>query len=129
MLVGDAAGQIIPMTGAGVETAIYAGKTAGSVAAKAIQEDNTSKTRLEEYPEIFNQRWGKVIEGSKKMLNLYDRLNDEDLDMLSEIITPNQVQSLVYGDKVARNLIPLIFKAPRISLKILAKLYLQMGSL
>ena len=63
------------------------------------------------------------------MLNLYDSLNDKDLDKLSEIITPNQVQSLVYGDKVARNLTPLIIKAPRISLKILAKLYLQMGSL
>ena len=122
MLAGDAAGQIIPMTGAGVETAIYAGKTAGIVAAKAIKEDNISKTRLVEYPETFNKRWGKIIEDSKKMLNLFDILNDEDLDKLSEIITPNQVQSLANGDKVTRNLISLAFKAPKLAFKILAKL-------
>lgn len=56
------------------------------------------------------------------MLNLFDKLNDEDLNKLSEIITPSQVQSLANGDKVIRNLIPLAFKAPRLSLKILTKL-------
>ncbi len=122
MLAGDAAGQLIPMISAGVETAIYAGKTAGIIAAKAIQEDNTTKIRLGEYPETFNKRWGKIIEGSKKILNLFDVLNDEDLDKLSEIITPNQVQGLATGDKVTRNLISLAFKAPRLAFKILAKL-------
>ena len=117
MLAGDAAGQIIPMISAGVETGIYAGKTAGIVAAKAIQEDNTSETRLMEYPEIFNKRWGKVIEDSKKTLNLYDKLTDKDLNKLSEIITPKQVQSLATGEKVIRNLIQLIFKAPKLALK------------
>ncbi len=122
MLVGDAAGQLIPMMGAGVETSIYAGKIAGAVAVKAIQEGNTSKTRLEEYPETFNNRWGKIIEGSKKTLNLYDKLTDKDLNKLSEIITPNQVQSLANGENVVRALIQLIFKAPRLTLRILAKL-------
>ncbi|GAH08107.1 unnamed protein product, partial [marine sediment metagenome] len=113
MLVGDAAGQLIPMTGAGVKTSIYAGKIAGSVAVKAIQKGNTSKARLEEYPEIFNNRWGKVMDSSKKMLNLFDNLSDEDLNKLSEIITPNQVQSLANGDKVIRSLVSIIFKVPR----------------
>ena len=120
MLIGDAAGQLIPMTGAGVETAIYAGKTAGTVAAKAIQEGNTSKARLAEYPEIFNKRWGKIIEDSKKMLNLFDVINDEDLNKFSEIITPNQVQSLANGDKVTRILLSLAFQAPSLALKMVS---------
>jgi len=120
MLVGDAAGQTIPMTGAGVESAIHAGKIAGRVAAKAIQEGNTSKTRLEEYPEIFNHHWGKLMETSKRVLNIFDALNDEDLNKISEILTPEQVLSLAYGEKVLRSLVPLAFSAPRLALKILA---------
>jgi len=118
MLVGDAAGQIIPMTGAGVETSIDAGKIAGAVAVKAIQKGNTSKARLEEYPEIFNKRWGKIIDGSKKTLNLFDNLSDEDLNKISEVITPTQVQNLANGEKVIRSLVPLIFKAPQLALKL-----------
>jgi digeranylgeranylglycerophospholipid reductase len=121
MLIGDAAGQLIPMTGAGIETAIHAGKIAGNVAVRAIQENNVSKTRLAEYPEIFNNHWGKVIEGSKKMLNLFDNLDDNDLNKLSEIITPNQVKNLANGEKVIRSLIVLILKAPILTLKIIAR--------
>ena len=121
MLVGDAAGQIIPMTGAGIESAIYAGKIAGRVASKAIQEGDTSRTHLEEYPETFNRHWGKLMENSKRTLNIFDALNDEDLNKLSEIVTPEQVRSLVYGEKV-RNIVPLAFKAPRLALKILRAL-------
>jgi digeranylgeranylglycerophospholipid reductase len=119
MLVGDAAGQTIPMTGAGVESAIHAGKMAGRVASKAIQEGDTSKSRLEEYPETFNRHWGKLMENSKRTLNIFDALNDEDLNKVSEIITPEQVRSLAYGEIVLRNLVPIAFKAPRLALKIL----------
>jgi len=121
MLVGDAAGQTIPMTGAGVESAIHAGKMAGRVASKAIQEGDTSKSRLEEYPETFNRHWGKLMENSKRTLNIFDVLNDEDLNKIAEIVTPEQVKSLVYGENVTRVIINLAFKAPRLTLKILAR--------
>ena len=121
MLVGDAAGQTIPMTGAGVESAIHAGKMAGRVASKAIQEGDTSKTRLEEYPETFNRHWGKLMENSKRTLNIFNALNDEDLNKVSEIVTPEQVKSLVSGENVTRNIINLAFKAPRLTLKILVR--------
>lgn len=119
MLVGDAAGQTIPMTGAGVESAIHAGKIAGRIASKAIQEGDTSKTRLEEYPETFNRHWGKLMENSKRTLNIFDALTDTDLNKIPEIITPEQVKSLAYGEKVLRNFVPLTFSAPRLAFKIL----------
>lgn len=119
MLVGDAAGQTIPMTGAGIESAIHAGKMAGRVASKAIQEGDTSKTRLEEYPETFNRHWGKLMENSKRTLNIFDALTDKDLNKISEIITPEQVKSLAYGEKVLRNFVPLTFRAPGLAFKIL----------
>ncbi len=119
MLVGDAAGQTVPMTGAGINTAISAGKIAGRIASKAIQEGDTSKTRLEEYPETFNRHWGKLMENSRRTLNIFDALTDTDLNKASEIVTPEQVKSLAYGEKVLRNFVPLAFRAPRLALRIL----------
>lgn len=121
MLVGDAAGQLIPMTGAGVETAIYAGKTAGLVAVKAVSTNDVSKQRLLEYPNLFNERWGKIISDSKKGLILYESLTDKELNKLSEIITPNQAQAIANGDNLLKNLLSLSIKAPRFALKILLR--------
>jgi hypothetical protein len=59
------------------------------------------------------------MENSKRTLNIFDALNDEDLNKVSEIITPEQVRSLAYGEIVLRNLVPIAFKAPRLALKIL----------
>ncbi|GAI07728.1 unnamed protein product, partial [marine sediment metagenome] len=52
--------------------------------------------------------------------NIFDALNDEDLNKVSEIVTPEQVKSLVYGENVTRVIINLAFNAPRLTLKILA---------
>ena len=106
---------------AGVETAIYAGKTAGLVAVKAVSTNDVSKQRLLEYPNLFNERWEKIISDSKKGLILYESLSDKELNKLSEIITPNQVQAIANGDNLLKNLLSLIIKAPMIALKILPR--------
>jgi digeranylgeranylglycerophospholipid reductase len=49
MLVGDAAGQLIPMTGAGIHSGIEAGKIAGKEAVDAIIGEDTSAKRLNQY--------------------------------------------------------------------------------
>src|SRR5215831_3698296 len=49
MICGDAAGQVIPLTGAGIQTGIVAGKFAGEVAAEAIKDGDVSLKRLVKY--------------------------------------------------------------------------------
>src|SRR5437016_14366629 len=46
MLCGDAAGQVIPLTGAGIHTSIVAGKIAGGVAGAAAKEGEVGSKRL-----------------------------------------------------------------------------------
>jgi len=53
MVVGDAARQVNPLTGGGIDSAMRAGTIAGEVAAKAVEEGDTSKERLKEY----ERRW------------------------------------------------------------------------
>ncbi len=112
MLVGDAAGQLIPMTGAGIHSAIEAGKMAGRVAAEAVKEGDVSEKRLSAYREEFDEYWGKRIRDSGRVLEMLDRFSDEDLNTLSEVITNEDVLSLANGTNVAATIAGLVKRSP-----------------
>ena len=42
------------MTGAGIHTALIAGKIAGEVCARAIEENDLNRERLSEYDDSYN---------------------------------------------------------------------------
>jgi len=112
MLVGDAAGQLIPMTGAGIHSAIEAGKMAGRVAAEAVKEGDLSEKRLSAYRKEFDEYWGKRIRDSGRVLEMLDRFSDDDLNTLSEVITNDDVLSLANGTNVASTIAGLVKRSP-----------------
>ncbi len=112
MLVGDAAGQLIPMTGAGIHSSIEAGKMAGRVATEAVKEGDVSEKRLSAYRTEFDEYWGKRIRDSGRVLELLDRFSDDDLNTLSEVITNDDVLSLANGTNVAATVAGLVKRSP-----------------
>ena len=112
MLVGDAAGQLIPMTGAGIHSAIEAGKMAGRVAAEAVKEGDVSGTRLSAYRVEFDKYWGKRIKDSGRVVDMLDKFSDDDLNTLSEVITNEDVLALANGINVAATLAGLVKRSP-----------------
>jgi digeranylgeranylglycerophospholipid reductase len=113
MLVGDAAGQLMPMTGAGIHSGIEAGKMAGRVAAEAVKVGDVSERRLSAYRREFDVYWGKRIRDSCRVLEMLDRFTDEDLNTLSGVITNDDVLSLAYGINVAGTVAGLVARSPR----------------
>ncbi len=120
MLVGDAAGQLIPCTGAGIHSGVEAGKMAGEVAARAVAKGDTSKSSLSEYVRRFEACWGKRIRDSRKVIEMLDRFNDEDLNALAEVITNEDVLSLANGTDVPMTLARLIRRSPTKIIRLLA---------
>lgn len=112
MLVGDAAGQLIPMTGAGVHSGIEAGKIAGKVAAEAVKEGDYSAGILSKYRRNFDEIWGKRISDSRKVVEMLDRFSDENLNALAKIISNEDILSLANGTAVTRTLAKIAAKAP-----------------
>jgi digeranylgeranylglycerophospholipid reductase len=55
MVAGDAAGLVNPMTGGGIAFALASGEIAGRVAADAVKEGRTDRSRLEEYRRRFRK--------------------------------------------------------------------------
>ena len=61
LLVGDAAGMVLPSNGAGITIAMIGGRIAGQVVAEHLRDD----TPLEEYETRWNKQMGKVMRNSK----------------------------------------------------------------
>lgn len=112
MLIGDAAGQLIPMTGAGIHPGIESGKIAGEVAAKAVKEGDVSASRLMEYRNRFDKYWGKRIKDSRRVVEMFDKFSDEDLNTLAEVITNEDISDLVNGTNVAGAVAGIIARSP-----------------
>jgi len=97
ILVGDAAGTVIPLTGAGIHSSIVAGLIAGEVAAAASSEGNYSKDRLEEFNNRYNEDWGSRIRKSFKVMQAIENLSDDELNMLQELLNENDILDLANG--------------------------------
>lgn len=117
ILIGEAAGQVIPLTGGGIHTSIAGGKIAAEVTAKALEEGNLSKQRLSEYKDKYNEYWGKRIKDSLKGQHANEKLSDDELNQLAEILSPEDVVNLANGENVASVAVKLL-KHPLFSIKL-----------
>lgn len=59
LLVGDAARQVNCMSGAGIGYALFAGKTAGKVAAESLKNGKVDSEHLLHYEKMWTDRYGK----------------------------------------------------------------------
>jgi len=117
MLIGDAAGTVIPLTGAGIHSSGVAGLIAGEVAAEASLEGDNSSNRLSIWVEKYNDPWGKKIRLSLKVMRFLEKLSDEELNQLADILNPDDIVKLAKGEDligVAKRLL----KKPGIAFKL-----------
>jgi len=66
LLVGDAAGMVLPSNGAGITIAMIGGRIAGQVVAEHLRDG----TPLKEYETRWNKQMGKVMRNSKLAFKL-----------------------------------------------------------
>lgn len=121
ILAGDAAGTVIPFTGAGIHASLMAGTVAGRVAASASLEGNVSAERLSEFYKLYDDPWGKRIRASLKAMRVFEKASDEDFNQLQEILNESDILDLANGfdfSKVASKLM----KHPVLAIKIGARL-------
>lgn len=82
MLVGDAAHQAEPITGGGINLAMFAGEMAASVAADAIAAGDWSKKALEAYSRRWHQEHGRAIKSMAALRHSVLKFSDERYDRL-----------------------------------------------
>lgn len=117
MLCGDAAGQVIPLTGAGIHTSLVAGKVAGQVAGKAALEGDVSSRRLRKYQEKFDGLWAEKISNSLKALESFERFSDEELNVITDYLDGQDLIEMAHGFSPSRA-IGLLVRHPILAMKV-----------
>jgi digeranylgeranylglycerophospholipid reductase len=102
VLCGESAGQVIPLTGAGIHTALVSGRISGEVIVEALEENEYAETKLSEYANKFNTIYGERIRKSRKALMALEKLSDSDLNKLAELLTGTDVLDLANGTNIER---------------------------
>jgi len=112
MLTGDSAGQLVPMTGAGIHSGVESGKIAGEVGAVAAQEGDVSAERLSEYERRFDEYWGDRIRDSRSVVEMLDKFSDENLNTLAKVITHEDILRLANGVDVPQTIARIVARSP-----------------
>lgn len=119
VLCGDAAGQVIPITGGGIRSSMAAGSIAGEAVAHAIEAGDPSVLR--EYPLRYSEPWGSRISKSLKVLRVIETLPDDDLNTLGELLSGDDIIDLANGLDVKRVAAKLMLH-PMVAVRIASRL-------
>jgi len=122
MLVGDAAGQVSPITGGGIGYGMLGGQIAGKTAAEALDHSDTSKEFLQRYPDQWLAEYGETFTNHGKMLRALEDATDLQLNNLASILTGQDVLDLVKGKLQKVKLAAAIARKDKSLLKLLAGL-------
>jgi digeranylgeranylglycerophospholipid reductase len=94
MVVGDAAGQVDPMNGAGIQNTVKCGRIAGEVAVGAMENDDTSSKYLKKYEDQWRSAIGKTLETSLKYQKIFQNLKDDDFNVLANFLEDKNIESI-----------------------------------
>jgi len=101
ILVGDAAGQVHPLTGGGIGYSMVCGSMAGKVAAEAIEKGDTSEKELMKYENAWREKYGEEFTKMLKVRDLLAGVKDKTLDQLAEVLNGKNVVDLTGGKKIS----------------------------
>ena len=117
ILVGDAAGTVVPLTGAGIHASTAAGVIAGEVAAEAALDGDTSSGRLQDFTKRYDAHWGKKIRRSLKVMRAIEGMKDKDLNQLATLLKGEDILDLANGMDVKRVAL-MLMKHPMLAVKL-----------
>ena len=92
VIVGDAAGQAKPTTAGGIFTSGMGGLYAGQAISKFLKTNK--KEDLEQYQKIWTRRFGKEFEKQILARKILERIDNNTINKLFEIITPEIINEI-----------------------------------
>jgi digeranylgeranylglycerophospholipid reductase len=114
IVVGDAAGQVKPLTGGGIYYGLMCAEIAVNNLKKALYENDFQSVKLAKYEKEWKRKLGKEINICRWTHKIYERLSDSQLDKVFNITTSHEIDKNLlasgeldfdYHSKVIRKLI------------------------
>ncbi|MEM2122425.1 MAG: NAD(P)/FAD-dependent oxidoreductase [Candidatus Bathyarchaeia archaeon] len=118
LLCGESAGQVMPLTGAGIHTGIVAGRLAAEAVSESLGSiGEEAEGILQRYPMEYHRIYGGKIERSLKALKVIEKLSDGDLNTLASLIDGRDIVSLANGENL-EEVAGKLMRHPGLALKI-----------
>ena len=112
-VVGDAAHQVNAIHGGGLHEATDAGKILADVVAEAIEKDDVSQKSLSSYNKLWWEARGNKLLKVQKLREFFDKLSDDDMNMLAEALSGDDLLKMAKGSKIA-GLGKILLKRPKL---------------
>ncbi len=94
LLVGDAAGQVKPLTGGGIYYGLSCAKIAAEVIAEALEKSPYKKI-LNNYESGVKKKFGLDVELAIRAKRVFDGMSDEDLNLMVGLIGTEDVRDII----------------------------------
>jgi len=107
LLVGDAGGQVKPLTGGGIYLGLLCAKLAAETASRALENGIDEKV-LRGYERAVIQKFGKEFELGLRARKLLQKLSDKELDVLLKLLATPELRSLILQEANFNHHAPLL---------------------
>lgn len=94
-LVGDSACQVKPLSGGGIYLGLNAAEICSDVIIGALDENEVTRSRLEEYQKIWKKEFGNRIAREMKMREIFKDISDEEMDEIIKILNKEKSKKVI----------------------------------
>ncbi|MCL1905360.1 MAG: NAD(P)/FAD-dependent oxidoreductase [Methanomassiliicoccaceae archaeon] len=114
LLVGDAACQVKPISGGGLQPAFRSCYAAAETMNEAFDEENFSETFLGAYEKRWKKDVGKELKRGYRLREMYLTMTDDELNKLYGIADKENIRNILEDGNIDHpsDLLPLILKNP-----------------
>lgn len=95
MLIGDAAGQVKPISGGGLYPILKAAPILSRVADDALKTDKSSAKDLSKYEKAWKDEIGNELSKGYRIRRMFLKLNDKDFNKVFEIINREDARQIL----------------------------------
>ncbi len=100
MIIGDAAGQVKPISGGGIFTGMAAGGIAAGVALSAFERGDFSRRFLSRYESEWKRGVGKELDRAALVRRIFLQMSDEKLDQFFSVLDNSSLKEVMAGGDI-----------------------------
>ena len=121
VLIGDAAGQVKPISGGGLYPIMKAAPHLKDTVSNALSTGNTSAKALSTYEKAWKKEIGKELSRGYRIRKMYTKLTDDDYNKVYDIMERENIKKILNDISVDEpsSVAPFILKNPRAAVSFL----------
>ncbi|MDR0778826.1 MAG: NAD(P)/FAD-dependent oxidoreductase [Methanomassiliicoccaceae archaeon] len=100
LLIGDAACQVKPISGGGLQPAFRSAYSLSETVSEAFDKNDLSEEFLSRYERRWKQNVGKELERGYRLRKMYTSMSDDEMNRISEIVDKEKIRNMLNSGSI-----------------------------